>query len=244
VFGVAALIGLTLAVWAGYRAFDTLRAMGSIKGGTLVEKAATSTVKAVTPEEREQSVILPYASIPAEGLTLYLPNKYKNIRGIGYHESSHTRAIPMTPIGRLLVNDNYWDTDVELTSNLPLPTYNIMETRGEYATATTVADIAMDPDTPVLAPVSGIVIKIEPKIIYDEFDDVQIEMIPDGHANLRVAFLHIDNIKVKAGDHLVQGKTVMGIPKDWRGRIDAELDDYVKPPMPHVHIQVNRPEQQ
>jgi len=242
IFGIFMVLLFGAALWSLGTAYEALSTLGAIEGGTAVKSPSLAKPSLNTVEARAQSIILPYATIPELGITMYLPAEYKHIRGIGYHESSHTRAFSLTPVGTVILNDNAWDVDVSLDSAAPLPAYYIMETRGEYATATTVADIAMDPGTPVLAPISGTIIKVESKVIYDEYQDAQIEMIPDGHPDVRVAFLHVDQIRIKPGDKVVQGKTALGIPKDWRGSIDAELDDYVKPAMPHVHIQVNTPE--
>ncbi len=238
----AVLTALVLATvgWLVFLTADAVATWKSVKGPTTLESPQLATA-AKTPEQRAANLILPYATIDQLNMALYLPNVYRHIRGIGFHESSHTRAFSMKPSGRLLQNDNAWDLEVELTSQAPLPTYYIMESRGEYAAGTTVADIAMDPGTPVFPPISGIIIKIAPIVIYNEYQDQQIEMRPDGYPNVVVAFLHVDDIRVRVGDHVIQGKTKIGIPKDWRGVIPSEVEDYVKPAMPHVHIQVNTP---
>ncbi len=240
VAGVAAAAVLATAGWLAFLAVDAVATWNSIKGPTALDSPRGAAGNQ-SPEQRAANLILPYATIDQLKMTLYLPSVYKHIRGIGYHESSHTRAYSMKPSGRVLKNDNAWDLEVELTSTAPLPTYNIMESRGEYAAGTTVADIAMDPGTPVLPPISGTITKIAPIVIYNEYQDMQIEMRPDGYPNVVVAFLHVDKIRVKAGDHVLQGKTPIGIPKDWRGIIPSEVEDYIKPAMPHVHIQVNTP---
>lgn len=238
--GIIVALLLAAAVWLTYLAIDAAATWKAVRGPTPLSKLrAEATEK--SPENRVANLILPYATIDELNMTLYLPNVYQHVRGIGYHESSHTRAYSMKPIGHLLKNDNAWDLEVELNSTAPLPTYNIMESRGEYAAGTTVSDIALDPGTPVLPPISGTITKITPIVIYDEHQDMQIEMRPDGYPNVVVAFLHVDQIKVKPGDHVIQGKTVIGIPKDWRGVIPSEVDDYVKPVVPHVHIQVDTP---
>jgi murein DD-endopeptidase MepM/ murein hydrolase activator NlpD len=243
IFGAIVVVALGVAVWTVAKVAREAWAAKAVESTMAIKPAAGAIETAtVTAKKRTSELILPFATVPELGLTLYLYAPYKNIRGIGYHESSHNRAYSLTPVGRCLANDNAWDLNVSLDSQAQLPTYYIMESRGEYAYGTTVADIAMDPDTPVKAPISGTVLKIETKVIYDEYEDLQIEVVPDGLPNVRVAFLHIDKIKVKAGDKLKQGKTVMGIPRDWRPYFASELDDYVKPPMPHVHVQVNTPE--
>lgn len=240
--GAVLLIIVILGVWGIKTVVEAATASRAVQQDMALKDSVGSGTVEKSLEKRAGALILPFATVAEFNLTLYLPAPYKNIRGIGYHESSHTRAYSMTPIGQLLKNDNPWDLDVELNSTAPLPTYNIMVSRGEYAYGTTVADIAMDPNTPVRAPISGTVSKIEPKVIYDEYEDRQIEVIPDGLPDVRVAFLHIDNIKIKPGDHLTQGKTIIGIPHDWRPYFASEIDDYVKPSMPHVHVQVDRPE--
>ncbi|MFA5867850.1 MAG: M23 family metallopeptidase [Actinomycetota bacterium] len=241
--GAVVVLALVAGAWTVTRVARSAWAAKAVKSAMTI-KPASDTIETATDtaKKRTSKLILPFATVPELGLTLYLYAPYKNIRGIGYHESSHLRAYSLTPIGQCLINDNGSDVDVSLDSKAQLPTYYIMETRGEYAYGTTVADIAMDPGTPVLAPVSGTVIKIESKVIYEEFEDLQVEVVPDGLPNVRVAFLHIDQIKVKPGDKVKQGKTVMGIPRDWRPYFASELDDYVKPPTPHVHVQVNTPE--
>lgn len=238
--GVAASLLLAAGIWLAYLGVDAVATWQSLRGPTVLE-GSPGAAKTGTPEERAANLILPYATVETLHLTLYLPNVYKHVRGIGYHESSHNRAYSMTPIGRLLKNDNVWDVEVELNSTAPLPTYNIMESRDLAAAGTTVADIAMDPETPVFPPVSGTITRVESIVIYNEYKDTQIEMRPDGYPNVVVAFLHVDKLRIKVGDHVVQGKTAIGVPKDWRGTIPSEVEDYVKPPMPHVHIQVNTP---
>lgn len=244
ILGIIVAIVLGTGIWTVARITHIAWAARAVKTVMKIEPASDAIETATgTAKKRTSDLILPFASVPELGLTLDLYAPYKKIRGIGYHESSHTRAYSLTPIGQCIRNDNAWDVDVPLDSQAELPTYYIMESRGEYAAGTTVADIAMDPGTQVLAPVSGTVVKIESKVIYDEYQDLQIEVIPDGLPNVRVAFLHIDQIRIKVGEKITQGKTVMGIPRDWRPFFASELDDYVKPPMPHVHIQVNRPEE-
>jgi murein DD-endopeptidase MepM/ murein hydrolase activator NlpD len=94
--------------------------------------------------------------------------------------------------------------------------------------------------TPVRSPVDGVVTKIKHIIIYETYDDLQMEIMPAGHADLRVAFLHLDQLRVKEGDSVRQGKTVLGVARDFRAVFHSEIEDYVKPAKPHVHVQLNK----
>lgn len=199
--------------------------------------------KALATDEMSKKLasrILPFARVSEFNETLFLPARMGLIKGIGYHESGNNKAYSLEPIGKLIKNENDWKVDVPLGSNCAAPQYYIMESRGESTTATSVADIAMERNTPVLAPIDGTVTKVESLVIYDEYEDIQIEIMPAGHPELRMAFLHIDDIRIKVGDEVKQGQTMMGIPRDFTAAFKSELDDYIKPPFPHVHMQMNR----
>ncbi len=199
--------------------------------------------KAVATEDltkKLESRILPFATVNEINMTLYLPARLRYIKGIGYHESGNNKAFSLIPVGKCIKNENEWQVDVPLDSDCDIPKYYIMRSRGETTTATSVADVAMERKAYVLAPISGTVTKITPLIIYDQYDDVQIEVTPEGHPELRMAFLHIDDIRIKVGDTLKQGETIMGIPRDFTGLFESEIEDYIKPAYPHVHMQMNR----
>lgn len=186
------------------------------------------------------SLILPFCQVKPLNITIYLPGCYRDIAGIGYHEARHERAFPLEPLGYLLKNDNTYKVDVALDSKAPLPTYFIMETRYEPQSATSAVDVAMKEGASVLAPVSGVVTKVESKILYGYYDDTQIEIMPPKCQDVRVVIVHVKQVKVNQGDTVKQGKTVLGVPRDYREHFQSEIDDYVKPAHPHVQIQVNR----
>lgn len=209
------------------------------KGDQVKLKPDSKAVATEDMSKKLQSRILPFATVNEINMTLYLPARLRYIKGIGYHESGNDKAFSLIPIGKLLKNENEWQVDVPLTSDCEFPKYYIMRSRGETTTATSVADIGMERNALVLAPISGTVTKIQPLVIYDQFDDVQIEVMPEGHPELRMAFLHIDDVRIKVGDELKQGETVMGKPRDFTGLFESELEDYIKPSTPHVHMQMN-----
>ena len=244
--GALAMAAITvIAVICAFTGWPALR--NPFAGDESVKLTSDSKVLATDEMSKKlASRILPFARVSEFNETLFLPARMGLIKGIGYHESGNNKAYSLEPIGKLIKNENAWKVDVALNANCAAPQYYIMESRGETTTATSVADIAMERNTSVLAPIDGTVTRVEPIVIYDEYDDVQIEIMPAGHPELRMAFLHINDVRLKVGDEVKQGQTVMGIPRDFTGLFQSELDDYIKPPYPHVHMQLNRyvPDQQ
>lgn len=183
---------------------------------------------------------LPFGEIKSLNIRLYLPAPYEDVTGVAFHEAGNSKALSQEPIGHLIRNDNPYKTDVPLDSGEVLPNYFIMESRGEYSAATTVADVAIREGTPVRSPIDGVITKVKHVVIYGGYDDLQVEIMPAGHPDLRVAFLHLDQLRIKEGDSVKQSKTVLGVARDFRSSFRSEIEDYVKPAVPHVHIQLNR----
>lgn len=189
---------------------------------------------------QSSDLILPFCQVRSINLTVYLPGCYRDIAGIAYHEARNDKAFSLEPIGYLLKNDNTYKVDVSLDQKTPLPTYYIMETRYEDQSATSAADVAMKEGASVLSPVNGVVSKVESKILYGYYEDTQIEIIPLKCDDIRVVIIHVKEVKVSPGQIVKQGKTALGIPRDYREHFQSEIDDYVKPAHPHVQVQVNR----
>lgn len=192
-----------------------------------------------------ESLILPFAQCKELGIVLYLPAALGDITGIGYHESGNNKAYSLEPIGSLEKNDNQYKVEVSLESQAAEPKYYIMESRGESTSATSVADVAIKKGKPVLSPIDGTVTNIEPIVIYGQYQDYQMEIMPDDHPDLRLAFLHIDQLKVDVGDNVVQGRSKLGFCRDFRSLFKSDIDKYLKVSQPHVHMQLNKyvPEQ-
>ncbi len=205
----------------------------------------SSIIGRTSTKEKMASLILPFAQCQELGIKLYLPAALGDIAGIGYHESGNNKAYSLEPIGSLEKNDNQYKVDVSLESQVAEPKYYIMESRGEATSATSVADVAIKKGKPVLSPIDGTVTNIEPIVIYGQYQDYQIEIIPDDHPDLRLAFLHIDQLKVDVGDVVVQGQTKLGFCRDFRSLFESDIDEYLKISQPHVHMQLNKyvPEQ-
>ena len=95
----------------------------------------------------------------------------------------------------------------------------------------------------VYAPVSGKVVLVKEYKLYEEYDDIQVHIQPEGRSDLDVVLIHLTDASVKAGDTVVAGVTPIARIRDVFEYIgdSMQLLQYTAEGDNgnHTHIQVN-----
>jgi hypothetical protein len=94
----------------------------------------------------------------------------------------------------------------------------------------------MRPGAGVLAPVSGTVTGVKRYYLYGRHLDYRVAIRPDGRPELRVVLIHVDQVRVRKGDTVTAGATVLAAPRVFR--FHSQVNTYVKSNAPHVHLEV------
>jgi hypothetical protein len=104
------------------------------------------------------------------------------------------------------------------------------------------ADVVVDPDSEIRAPVSGTVISSGSYVLYCDKYDYFINIEPDDHPGWKVRILHITGLDVANGDRVEAGVTVLA-PHARQLPFASQVDDIrtADPPWPHVHMEVVDP---
>ncbi len=204
----------------------------------LVPPAGAETPPAATPTAPPWRP--PTPSTPAfatvRGIVLYLPAGEDRVVRIGYHEASYPVALAMAPFGTCLRDFNR--TKFAKPPPTPGPDYIVMSSRGRGQPATSAADVALPRGTTVLSPATGVVTSAKPYRLYGRYRDVRISIRPDGVSGVEVVIIHVDRVLVHRGDRVDAGSTPIGIPRVFP--FSSQVNDYIGPGIPHVHIEVNR----
>lgn len=106
----------------------------------------------------------------------------------------------------------------------------------------TCIDIGAREGTTVVAPVDGTVVLVKDYKLYDELDDIEIHIQPDGHPELDVVLIHTTNPRVKAGDHVEAGITPLSSVRNIDDALtDVQLGFFTPEGVGgnHTHLQVN-----
>jgi len=169
-------------------------------------------------------VVVEQAYIPfgvAVDVTMHYPSS--RVERIGFHQSNNEGARPFEPF----------------ETGIP---YATMESRERLSDPRSSADVVVDPDSEIRAPVSGVVVSSGSYDLYCGLYDYFINIEPDQHPGWLVKVLHISDLYVGNGDRVVQGETVLA-PTARQLPFESQVDKLrtVDPAWPHVHMEVVDP---
>jgi hypothetical protein len=161
----------------------------------------------------------PYATVG--GVTLHHPSA--RIEHIGFHESN---------------NDGARRQDL-LASGAPA---FVMESRDRGNDPQTAADIVVDPESEIRAPVTGTVLRAGTYTLYCDYTDDYVVIEPDEHPGWEVKVLHIVDEQVERGQRVEAGVTVLA-PHAHLLPFASQVDDFrtADPAWPHTHVEVVDP---
>lgn len=178
----------------------------------------TTTVPAPPPRVVTEQAWTPFATVG--GVTLVHPSS--RVERVGFHESNHDGARQLEPL----------PTAVAAI---------ILETRERGTESRTAADVVVDPDVEIRAPVTGTVIRAGTYVLYCDYSDDYVVIEPDDHPGWEVKLLHINGVQVTAGQRVVAGETLVA-PRPTILAFESQVDETTAaPPWPHVHIEVVDP---
>jgi len=158
---------------------------------------------------------LPFAAV--QEVVLHHPSAM--VEKVGFHESNHDGALPMTPL----------PTAVD-----PI----VLESRERDTAPTGSADVVSHPQVEIRSPVTGTVKRGGRYVLYCDHYDYYVVIEPDGRPGWEVKVLHIAGLFVGKGDRVVAGETVIA-PRPTQLPFESQVDEVTgQPAWPHVHIEV------
>jgi hypothetical protein len=170
-----------------------------------------------------------------DDLVLHLPSPTPVV--VGFHEAATTAALGLQPVGTLTEDHNTTRTELpaDVTGGTP---YVVLSSRGRAAAPTSAMDVVLEPDDPVLSPVTGTVVDVRGYLLYGAHADLRVEVVPDARPDLKLVLIHLDEVGVGIGDRVLAGVTPLaGTARafPFGSHIDRETepDRY-----PHVHLEL------
>ena len=103
----------------------------------------------------------------------------------------------------------------------------------------TAADIGANPGTDVYSPISGTVLQARSYMLYGKHPDWEIHIRPDGHPELDLVLIHVEDVSVQAGDRVIAGVTRIAAVRDLTKVMYLQLATYTLNGGAHVHVQLN-----
>lgn len=178
--------------------------------------------------------LVPFARF--HDIRLFLPAVH--VVCVCYHEASYDDAMGLRPLGRLEqdYNRTKFPRDTPTTAG---PSYLIMSSRGRSTPATSAVDMVLPEGSPFLAPVDGVVMKVRAYRLYGRYPDVEVSIRPADDPAFQVVMIHLQRVRVRPGDSVVQGVTHLGEPRVFP--FSSQSAYYVAARHPHVHLEIVDP---
>ena len=183
-------------------------------------------------------------------LHFYLPVLPQDLTEIAFHQASgdiaqHIESLlpdaDMTAVAQNRTSQRVLPSNEESNCAPAILTGSVLRMwrsnrRGAPDTA---VDVGAPIGTEVRAPVTGRVVEIRPYQLYGEHDDFEIHIQPEGWPELDLVMIHVDDIVVAEGDHVIGGITPMARIRLLSDRVTPQLGQYVPGTGDHIHIQLN-----
>lgn len=165
-----------------------------------------------------QQDYIPFAV--AGDVTLHFPSS--RVEHVGFHQSN--------------------DEGAQHLDALPGIEAFTLDDRGRETDRQGSADVVVDPETEIRAPVSGTVISSGSYVLYCNNFDYYLNIEPDDHPGWKVRMLHLAELTVGTGDRVEVGQTVVAT-KARQLPFASQVDDIrtADPAWPHVHMEVVDP---
>ena len=179
----------------------------------------TTTTTAPPPRAVSETGWSPF--VAAGPLTLTHPSD--RVERVAFHQSNHDGARQLVALPTAVRPTTLEDRE--------------RDTGGHGA-----ADVVVDPETEIRAPVTGRVKRAGTYVLYCRHSDDYVVIEPDDRPGWEVKILHIDGVRVRSGARVVAGQTVLA-PRPTQLPFESQVDEVrtADPAWPHVHIEVVDP---
>jgi murein DD-endopeptidase MepM/ murein hydrolase activator NlpD len=185
--------------------------------GSAGPPATTTTTK--PPRSVTETAWTPFASAGPVILT----HPSSRVERVAFHQSTHDGARQLTALPAAVA-----------------PT--TLEDRERDTGRQGAADVVVDPTTEIRSPVTGRVKRAGGYVLYCDHSDDYVVIEPDDRPGWEVKILHIDGVRVRAGNRVIAGQTVIA-PRPTQLPFESQVDKVrtADPAWPHVHIEVVDP---
>ncbi len=243
------LVGLTvLALAVAAIIAMAPRAGGPSQAAAIWSAVATQAVPAQGPTPA-------FASF--RGTQLLLPVPAASITAIAFHQSSFNDTYKMTPLVAMRANSEVKaEVETARANGQPIParTGAQADTSGVWTgwalevwrsnvngKMDSAADCGAPPGTPVVAPLTGTVMRVRSYKLYHKYPDFEIQIKPDAWNDVDVIILHIDAPLVTEGARVVAGVTQIASVRNLASTVSGlQLRSYTTEGGNHTHVQMNR----
>lgn len=225
------------------------------RGGTPTAAAVWSAAATPTAEPSPAAPTPAFASFRGE--KIHLPVPPDAITVAAFHQSSFNdtyRMKPLVGIGSTAAAKTAAEAERKSGKPRPAATGPQADERGVWTGSVlqvwrsnvngkmcSALDCGARPGTPVLAPLTGTVMRVRSYKLYHKYPDYEIQIKPDSWNDVDLIILHVTDPTVAEGDRVVAGVTRVASVRDLASTVSGlQLRTYTTEGGNHTHIQLTK----
>lgn len=171
---------------------------------------------------------------------MLLPIAAKDSTIIAYHGTGNDDALPFTPIGSKINGGFISDLLEGMFSGSAPVRYYLLGDQDDRGVETAAVDVGAAPGTPLSSPISGQITGVKSYLLHGKYEDVQVDIRPEGLSGVTLSLLFIAEPTVSMGQTVEAGKTQIGKVREAQGELGNLLAARTHDSGSHVHLEMAR----
>lgn len=176
-----------------------------------------------------------------EAIDMLLPVAQQQTTAIAFHPVDNGNTVPFSPLGERVNSPTLANKVADIFTNGGGPRYYLMPgDGGDGSSSTSGLDIGAVPGVFVYSPVDGRVTAVKPYELLGRYADYEVDIQLSDDPSLLLVATHLKKPRVKIGDDVRAGQTVLGKLRGFPTVVQQDLRQYTADAGDHLQLVVLR----
>jgi hypothetical protein len=172
-----------------------------------------------------------------EAIDVLLPVAQQQTTAIAFHPVDNASTVPFSPVGDRVNDPTLAGKVADIFGGGGGPNYYLMAGDGrDGSSSTSGLDIGAVPGEFVYGPVDGRVTAVKPYELLGRYPDCEIDIQLSDDPSLLLVVTHVARPRVKIGDDVLAGQTLLGRLRGFPATVQQDLRQYTADAGDHVQL--------
>jgi len=198
-------------------------------------------VAAATPFLSAEGVRHRIVVARVEAIDVLLPLAQQQTTAIAFHPVDNGNTVPFSPLGERVDSPTLAEKVADIFTGGGGPRYYLMPgDGGDGSSSTSGLDIGAVPGTFVYSPADGHVAAVKPYDLLGRYADYEVDIQLADDPSLLLVVTHLKKLRVKIGDDVRAGQTLLGRLRGFPTAMQQDLRQYTADAGDHLQLVVLR----
>jgi hypothetical protein len=199
--------------------------------------ARVPTVAAGSPFQKAEGVSRRIVVARVEAIDVLLPVAQQQTTAIAFHPVDNGNTVAFSPLGERVDSPTLATKVADIFTGGGGPRYYLMPgDRSDGSSSTSGLDVGAVPGVFVCTPVSGHVTAVKPYDLLGRYTDCEVDIQLSDDPSLLLVVTHLKGPRVKIGDDVRAGQTVLGRLRGFPRAMQQDLRQYTADAGDHLQL--------